>query len=106
MFSPGGAEYVIVNKCNNTVEDPCPGYNGTQSDIELKSVEFSHMMGIIMWAAYQIIVVILILNILIAMMNTTYSDVWQNKDEEWNYSKTFYQVEFISNEAILPPPFR
>ena len=103
MFDPGGAEYVIVNKCNNTKEDPCPD---DDIDVELKSVEFSHFMGLIFWAVYQIITVILILNILFAMMNTTYSDVWQNKDEEWIYSKTFYQVEFISNEAILPPPFR
>ena len=102
VFDPGQPEYVIINNCNKT-DGKCPS---DDIDVGLKSVEFSPFMGIIMWLSYQAITVILLLNILIAMMNTTYSDVWQNKDVEWNYSKTFYQVEFISNEAILPPPFK
>ena len=102
VFDPGQPEYVIINNCNKTNET-CPPED---VDVGMKSVEFSHFMGIVMWLSYQAITVILLLNILIAMMNTTYSDVWQNRDVEWNYSKTFYQVEFISNEAILPPPFR
>ena len=49
---------------------------------------------------------ILLINILIAMMNTTYTRVWEQADKEWKYSKTFYQVEFLEARAILPPPFR
>ena len=103
VFSPGVPEYVTVNKCNNTEESPCPD-NGII--IDQVSEEFSHCMGYIMWAAYQVITVILLINILIAMMNTTYSQIWENADMEWKYSKSFYQVEFLSNEAIVPPPFR
>jgi len=64
-------------------------------------------MGLSLWAMYQGIVVILLLNILIAMMNNTYMKVWANVDTEWKYSKSHYQVQqYLAPRAIMPPPFR
>ena len=103
VFDPGQPEYVIINNCTDTEPDNCPK---DEIDIDKVSVEFSHMMGKIMWAWFQVIVVILLLNILIAKMNTTLMKIWEHADMEWKYSKSFYQVEFLSNEAILPIPFR
>ena len=103
VFDPGQPEYVTINYCNNTKANPCPD---EEIDILKVSVEFSHCVGIILWAFYQVITVILLLNILIAMMNTTFLNIWEHSDMEWKYSKSFYQVEFLSSEAILPPPFR
>ena len=104
VFDPGHPDNVVINKCNDTVKDDCP----TDENIEIDKVsfEFSHVMGEIVWAAYQVIVVILLLNILIAKMNTTLMNLWDHADREWKYSKSFYQVEFLSNEAIFPVPFR
>ena len=62
------------------------------SEAEEFSWEFSHFMAIALWAVYQIVVSILMLNILIAIMNTTYSEFWKIRDKEWKYSKTYYQV--------------
>ena len=69
------------------------------SNEEQFSFEFNHFMGMVIWAVYQIMVSILMLNILIAIMNSTYSDVWSRIDKEWRFSRTYYQVflpDFLS----------
>ena len=77
-----------------------------KDDSTRMSMEFSHVMAVSMWAMYQGITAILLINILIALMNSTYMRVWENVDTEWKYSKT-YQVctrsltSLISN--FLPP---
>ena len=57
------------------------------------SIAFSHSMGMVIWGFYQIIMSILMLNILIAIMNTTYAKVWINVDQEWKSQRTYYQVK-------------
>ena len=57
------------------------------------SMAFSHSMGMVIWGFYQIIMSILMLNILIAIMNTTYAKVWENVDQEWKSQRTYYQVK-------------
>ena len=107
LFDPGKPEYVAIKKCGGIEGFSC---NTTENDRDLQigqvSMEFSHWMGYAMWACYQGITVILLINILIAMMNTTFSKIWQAADTAWKYSKSFYQVEFLDSRAILPPPFR
>ena len=66
-----------------------------KADPEDFSLEFSHMAGLSMWAMYQGITAILLINILIALMNSTYLRVWENVDTEWKYHKTFYQVLIV-----------
>jgi len=73
---------------------------------EVFSLEFSHMMGLSLWAMYQGITVILLINILIAQMNNTYLKIWENVDAEWKYSKSYFQVQYLAPCAVLPPPFR
>ena len=57
---------------------------------------FSHLMGLAFLAGYQGLTVIILINVLIAMMNSTYSKIWENSDKEWKYSKSFYQVILAS----------
>ena len=104
LFDPGQPDYVAIKKCG------IEGFSCDNTDEKLQigqvSLEFSHWIGYAMWACYQGITVILLINILIAMMNTTFSKIWQAADTAWKYSKSFYQVEFLDSRAILPPPFR
>ena len=58
------------------------------------SLEFSHAAGILIWLIYQIIMSVLMINILIAIMNTTYSEVWQSAESEWKFERTRYLVSF------------
>ena len=59
------------------------------------SLEFSHIAGIFIWISYQIIMTVLMINILIAIMNTTYSEVWKSAESEWKFERTRYLVGFI-----------
>jgi len=113
LFDPGHPEQVTIRHCNRTQEDPdkpdyCPRGDRGEEDVEPEQVsyEFSHFMGIAMWGLYQVIIVIILTNILIAMMTTTYTNISKCADTEWKFSKSFYQVEFLASRAILPPPFR
>merc|ERR1719158_1542897 len=64
-------------------------YGGNQAEMQLNyaetattgvpgaSHEFSHMFILVAWAFYQFTISLLMLNLLIAIMNNTFSDVWQ-----------------------------
>jgi len=56
------------------------------------SLQFSHFIINANWGLYQITMAILMLNILIAIMNTTYATMWERIDTEWKFSKTCYKV--------------
>ena len=71
-----------------------------------KSLEFSHLMGISLWAAYQFFVVIITVNILIALMNTTYSKLTLRADIEWKYHTAVVYNSFLTPQSVLPPPLR
>ena len=83
----------MKEKCG---KEPC--------DIEKVSFQFSHLMGLLMWAGYQGIIVILLINILIAMMNNTFNKISDHADLEWKYSKSCYQAYFLSGYTKIPPP--
>ena len=71
-----------------------------------QSLEFSHFVGVSFWAVYQGIVAIILINVLIALMNTTYTKISEDSDIEWKYSKSFMYAQFLPTRAALPPPFR
>ena len=56
------------------------------------SHRFSHSLILMGWALYQVIMAIIMINLLIAIMNNTFSEVWQTADKKWKYSRTYYQV--------------
>eukprot|EP00091_Calanus_sinicus_P011228 TRINITY_DN25497_c0_g1_i1.p1 TRINITY_DN25497_c0_g1~~TRINITY_DN25497_c0_g1_i1.p1 ORF type:complete len:156 (+),score=36.72 TRINITY_DN25497_c0_g1_i1:39-470(+) len=70
------------------------------------SMDFSHLMGLVLWGIYQIIIYVLMMNLLIAVMNTSYSELWQNIQVEWKYNKSYFQAEFLDPLEIFPVPFR
>ena len=61
-------------------------------DTEDFSLSISHLALMCVWVVYQIAVAIFMLNLLIAIMNNTYSEVYQSADKIWKYSKSYYQV--------------
>lgn len=78
VFDAGQPHFAAI-MLNNTID--CNKTENTNEndefDVNCLSEEFSHVMSMAMWAVYQAITVILLLNILIAMMNTTYTRIWK-----------------------------
>eukprot|EP00090_Calanus_glacialis_P013538 TRINITY_DN22207_c0_g1_i1.p1 TRINITY_DN22207_c0_g1~~TRINITY_DN22207_c0_g1_i1.p1 ORF type:complete len:454 (+),score=63.52 TRINITY_DN22207_c0_g1_i1:134-1363(+) len=99
VFDPGEPELASIVNATSIKSD------GKNYD-DLLSLDFSHFMGLAFWAIYQATIVILLINILIAMMNTTYTKVSEHADLHWKYSKSYYQIQFLAPRAVLPPPFR
>jgi hypothetical protein len=92
-----------INDTNNLEDYQVKALNET---IVVKSLEFSHLMGITLWAAYQFFVVIVFVNILIALMNTTYSKLTLEADTEWKYHTAVVYDSFLTPQSVLPPPLR
>ena len=97
LFDPGEPDYATVIKC---VGGNCP------ESVDHISLEFSHTMGLVMWALFQGVTTIVLLNLLIALMNSTYNRIWTQSDKIWKYSKSFYQVKFLDSRTSMPPPFK
>jgi len=70
------------------------------------SHRFSHSIILMGWALYQVIMAIIMINLLIAIMNNTFSEVWQTADKKWKYSRTYYQAQFLLDKSTFPPPFQ
>ena len=97
LFDPGQPDYATVLKCDG---GNCPE---TGDNV---SLEFSHSMGLVMWALFQGVTTIVLLNLLIALMNSTYTRVWSQSDTIWKHSKSLYQVKFLDSRTSMPPPFK
>ncbi len=53
----------------------------------------------------QVIAVVVFLNLLIALMNSTVQKVHEQKELYWKFTRTSIWVEFFDDTAVLPPPF-
>jgi hypothetical protein len=70
------------------------------------SHRFTHSVILMGWALYQVIMAIIMINLLIAIMNNTFSEVWQTADKKWKYSRSYYQAQFLLEKSTFPPPFQ
>jgi len=61
-------------------------------------------LGVVLLAIYALISQIMLVNLLIAMMGDTYSDVKDNSDKEWRFYRYVIVYEYKTNSS-LPPPF-
>ncbi len=53
----------------------------------------------------KVVAVIVFLNLLIALMNSTVQKVHDQKELYWKFTRTSIWVEFFDDTAMLPPPF-
>ena len=80
----------------------------TDSDVtELGGYQnhFTETVGLFLFAVYNWITVIVILNMLIAMMSKSFEVVEGDQDVEWKFARTNLYMDYIKDFASLPPPF-
>ena len=61
-------------------------------------------LGLSLWALYQIINVVVLLNICVALMNNTMMKIESNKENIWKFCRTNAWLIFI-DDVNLPVPF-
>ena len=58
----------------------------------------------LLYASYQVTLVIVLLNLLIAMMNSTVQRIQDKKLLYWKFERTSVWLDFINEFFIVPPP--
>ena len=59
--------------------------------VDKRSIEriesVAHNVGVYVWGGYQVFVVLVMLNLLISLMTTTFARIQQNADSEWKFTR-------------------
>ncbi|XP_070555984.1 short transient receptor potential channel 5-like [Ptychodera flava] len=66
---------------------------------------FTETVGRGLYAAYHVLAIVVLLNILIAMMSNTYTRIEEDADMQWKYSRSRLWISFYEVNSTLPPPF-
>ena len=66
---------------------------------------FTGYLTNILFGIYQIFVIIMLLNLLIAMMNSTIQKIQDKRSLYWKFERTSTMMDFINEYYVVPPPF-
>jgi len=66
---------------------------------------YTRFWSMLMFGAYSVINIIVLLNLLIAMMSNSYSFIVEHADTEWKFARTKLWMSFFEERCTLPPPF-
>ncbi|MCJ8740350.1 hypothetical protein PDJAM_G00057930 [Pangasius djambal] len=67
--------------------------------------KFTEFVGATMFGTYNIISLVVLLNMLIAMMNNSYQHIADHADIEWKFARTKLWMSYFEEGGTLPPPF-
>ncbi|XP_078481613.1 short transient receptor potential channel 7-like isoform X3 [Ciona intestinalis] len=67
--------------------------------------QLTRIVGYQLYGAYNIITVIIMLNMLIAMINRSYSDVEVDSDLEWKFARAKLMLSYFDPGSTLPVPY-
>ncbi|CAL1532323.1 unnamed protein product [Lymnaea stagnalis] len=70
------------------------GYNNT----------FTSDIGYVIYGAYNVAMVTVLLNMLIAMMTRSFTLIAEDSDREWKYSRSLLYMDYIRAGGTLPAP--
>ena len=66
---------------------------------------FTGILTNTLYIIYQIFTVIMLLNLLIAMMNSTIQKIQEKRLLYWKFERTSILIEFTNDYQMVPPPF-
>ncbi|XP_074496529.1 short transient receptor potential channel 6 isoform X3 [Sebastes fasciatus] len=78
---------------------------------EVKSVvinidhKFIENIGYVLYGVYNIIMVIVLLNMLIAMFNSSFQEIEDDSDVEWKFARSKLWFSYFEHGGTLPVPF-
>ncbi|GFR70998.1 short transient receptor potential channel 7 [Elysia marginata] len=70
------------------------GYNNT----------FTQDIGYVIYGTYNIAMVTVLLNMLIAMMTRSFTLIAEDSDREWKFARSMLYMDYIGNGGTLPAP--
>ncbi|XP_070555678.1 short transient receptor potential channel 4-like [Ptychodera flava] len=66
---------------------------------------FTENIGHILFAAYNVIAIVVLLNVLIAMMSNTYTRIEEDADMQWKFSRSSLWMSYYDETNTISPPF-
>ncbi|ESO82714.1 hypothetical protein LOTGIDRAFT_108754, partial [Lottia gigantea] len=80
---------------------------GEPTAVELGEFDnhFTQNVGYWLYGAYNVAIVIVLLNMLIAMMTRSFEIIQEMADTEWKFARSKMYMEYIKGECTLPVPF-
>ncbi|XP_038063933.1 short transient receptor potential channel 4-like isoform X2 [Patiria miniata] len=75
--------------------------------LDLKGVShtFTEGVGTGLYAAYHIIAIVVLMNVLIAMMSNTYTRIEEDAEIQWKFSRSKLWMTYFEGRGTIPPPF-
>ncbi|CAF0894620.1 unnamed protein product [Rotaria sordida] len=70
-----------------------------------KKHTFTMFIGLTMYGVYSSIMIIVLLNMLIAMMSSSYQYIANSTDTEWKFARAKLWTSYFEDGGTLPPPF-
>ncbi|XP_059187239.1 short transient receptor potential channel 4b [Centropristis striata] len=67
--------------------------------------QFTEFVGTTMFGTYNVISLVVLLNMLIAMMNNSYQHIADHADIEWKFARTKLWMSYFEEGGTLPSPF-
>ncbi|XP_067652080.1 short transient receptor potential channel 7-like isoform X1 [Haliotis asinina] len=80
---------------------------GEHTSVELGDFNnyFTQNVGYWIFGAYNVAIVIVLLNMLIAMMTRSFEIIQAQADTEWKFARSKLYMEYIKDDSTLPVPF-
>lgn len=75
-------------------------------NFELTGIKtFTRFWSLLMYGSYNVINVIVLLNLLIAMMSNSYASICAKCDVEWKFARSKLWMSYFEEGQEIPPPF-
>lgn len=75
-------------------------------DFELTGIGvFTRFWGLLMFGSYSVCNIIVLLNMLIAMMSNSYTNISERSDTEWKFARSRLWISYFEEGSTVPPPF-
>ncbi|KAL2094494.1 hypothetical protein ACEWY4_009213 [Coilia grayii] len=67
--------------------------------------KFIENIGYVLFGVYNVTMVVVLLNMLIAMINHSYQEIEEDADVEWKFARAKLWLSYFDEGRTLPPPF-
>uniref|UniRef100_A0A673KM45 Short transient receptor potential channel 7-like n=1 Tax=Sinocyclocheilus rhinocerous TaxID=307959 RepID=A0A673KM45_9TELE len=67
--------------------------------------KFIENIGYVLFGVYNVTMVVVLLNMLIAMINHSYQEIEEDADVEWKFARAKLWLSYFDEGSTLPPPF-
>ncbi|GFU00255.1 short transient receptor potential channel 3 [Nephila pilipes] len=75
------------------------------ADLVVQNHNFTQGVARTLWATYEVLMTIALVNTLIAILSNTFQRVVDNSDVEFKYHRTILWMHFFDDSTLVPSPF-